>query len=308
MRTQALVNEFTAIVEDVTRKVPAGAPEEIHKLFGQIAARASALGKPRSSTGIAWTSATWNPLQGCAHVSAGCDRCYAAKLIATRMADLYPGLATGKPGANGVRYRFNNKIVLLPEDLGQPLQDRTPRRYFVNSMSDLFHKNVPDDFIEAVFQVMEKAHWHVFQVLTKRPERMASFSQKYLKHKEPSSNIWLGTSAENQEAFDKRIPHLRKTKAAVRWLSCEPLLGPIRFDAADAIDWVVVGGESDSGRRMEKPWATQLRDQCAESGIPYFFKQWGSFDEEGNGPQKESHDPPPNLDGKIHHAFPETSV
>jgi protein gp37 len=171
-------------------------------------------------------------------------------------------------------------------------------------MSDLFHKNVPEDFVEAVFKVMEKAHWHQFQVLTKRPERMAEFSRNYFKRREPPPHIWLGTSTENQEAFNQRIGHLRKTKAAVRWLSCEPLVGPIRFDSPDGIDWVVVGGESDSDRRMEKQWATSLRDQCGRAKIPYFFKQWGSYDEDGNGPQREIHDPPPSLEGKIHHEFP----
>jgi protein gp37 len=304
-KTQALVRQFTAIVEDERKKLPAGTPKEVRAFLTRIVDRVSELDRPRSSTGIAWTEATWNPLQGCAHVSAGCDRCYAAKLIATRMADLYPGLAVGKAGSDGVkRYRFTNKIVLLPEDLGQPLQDRTPKRFFVNSMSDLFHSKVPDDFIEAVFKVMEKAHWHQYQVLTKRPERMADFSRAYFKRREPPPHIWLGTSVENQEAFDERIGHLCKTKAAVRWLSCEPLLGPIRFDSPEGIGWVVVGGESDSNRPMEKGWATSLRDQCAKAKIPYFFKQWGSYDEEGNGPRKESHDSPPMLDGKIHHEYP----
>ena len=303
--SQALVRKFTAIVEEERKKLPGGTSKEVRGFLNRIVDRVSELDRPRSSTGIAWTEATWNPLQGCAHVSAGCDRCYAAKFVATRAADLYPGLAVGKTGSDGVkRYRFTNKIVLLPEDLGQPLQDRTPKRFFVNSMSDLFHAKVPDDFIEAVFKVMEKAHWHQYQVLTKRPERMADFSRNYFKRREPPPHIWLGTSVENQEAFDLRIGHLRKTKAAVRWLSCEPLLGSVRFDSPEGIGWVVVGGESDSNRPMEKVWATSIRDQCAKAKIPYFFKQWGSYDEEGNGPRKESHDPPPMLDGKIHHEYP----
>jgi protein gp37 len=220
------------------------------------------------------------------------------------MAGLYPGLSVVKvDGAGRKSYLFANKIVLLPQDLGQPLHDLTPKHFFVNSMADLFHDKVPEDFIDAVFQVMEKAHWHRFQVLTKRPENMAKFSQRYFKNRTPPGNIWLGTSVENQEAFDKRIPALRKTRAAVRWLSCEPLLGPIRFDSADAIDWVVVGGESDSVRPMKKAWATSLRDQCKKERIPFFFKQWGSFDEAGNGPKKEVHDNV-TLDGVIHNAFP----
>ena len=304
---QTLVARFGAIVDDVEAQLPANTGKEIQKLFDQLRKKAAALAGPRSSTGIAWTTATWNPLQGCARVSAGCDRCYAAKLIATRMADLYPGLARVKVAKDGTKsYAFLNKIVLLPEDLGQPLHDLTPKRFFVNSMSDLFHKNVPDDFIAAVFDVMKKAHWHQFQVLTKRPERMATFTATYFKDEEPPGNIWLGASTENQEAFDERILWLRKTKAAVRWLSCEPLLGPITFDSAKEIDWVVAGGESDSDRKMEKAWATSLRDQCKKAGIPYFFKQWGSFDEAGDGPKREKHDPltPPTVDGVIHNAYP----
>jgi protein gp37 len=302
-----LVNRFSEIVDEIENKLPAGTSKEIRKLFDQIKKKSAVLAGPRSSTGIRWTEATWNPLQGCAPVSAGCDRCYAAKLIATRMADMYPGLAKVKTERDGTKsYLFLNKIVLLPKDLGQPLHDRVPKRYFVNSMSDLFHDKVPDEFIEAVFEVMKKAHWHHFQVLTKRPKRMAEFTTKYFKKETPPPNIWLGTSTENQEAFDKRIGWLRKTRAAVRWLSCEPLIGPIRFDAAEGIDWVVVGGESDSDRRMEKKWAIDLRDQCRKMGIAFFFKQWGSFDEQGDGPKKEKHDDltPPTLDGVIHNAFP----
>ena len=254
-RHDELIAEFLEMVSDTKAQLPDGTTRDIRKLFGQLQTKIEALRGPRSSTGIAWTEATWNPLQGCARVSAGCDRCYAAKLIATRMADLYPGLARVKVAKDGTKsYAFLNKIVLLPEDLGQPLHDLTSKRFFVNSMSDLFHKNVPDDFIAAVFDVMKKAHWHQFQVLTKRPERMADFTTQYFKDEEPPQNIWLGTSTENQDAFDERIPWLRKTKAAVRWLSCEPLLGPITFDSAKEIDWVVAGGESDSDRKMEKAW------------------------------------------------------
>jgi len=307
---QGMLRQIAAIVDDAQGQLPKGTSAEIQKVFGQMKKKVAALAKPRSSTGIAWTSATWNPLQGCARVSPGCDRCYAAKLIATRMADMYPGLASIKTGKDGTKsYFFLNKIILLPEDLGQPLQDRSPKRYFVNSMSDLFHQKVPDDFIAAVFEVMKKAHWHQFQVLTKRPERMAAFTSEYFKKEEPPANVWLGTSTENQAAFDERIPWLRKTIAAVRWLSCEPLLGPIVFDSPRQIDWVVVGGESDSHRKMEKAWATSLRDQCRKAKIPFFFKQWGSFDESGHGPAKEKHDKltPPPIDGEIHNAYPEST-
>ena len=304
---QKLVKRFEEIVKETKGKLPPGTSPSIRKLFDQLKTKAVALGGPRSSTGISWADHTWNPLQGCTRVSAGCDRCYAAKKIATRMADMYPGLATWKKGADGRKqYLFNGKIVLLPEQLGEPLLDLTPRRYFVNSMSDLFHKDVPDDFIEAVFQVMEKADWHVFQVLTKRPERQAEFTHKYFRDRKPPPNIWLGTTTEDQDSFDKRIPHLRDTRAAVRWLSCEPLLGPIKLDSPAKIDWVVVGGESDSLRPMKKEWATSLRGQCKKARIAFHFKQWGSFDEEGKGPKREKHDPlvPATLDGVIHNAYP----
>ncbi|MCE9610346.1 MAG: phage Gp37/Gp68 family protein [Chthoniobacter sp.] len=279
-----LVGRFSEIVDEVERDLPAGTAKEIRKLFDRIKKKSAVLAGPRSSTGIRWTEATWNPLQGCARVSTGCDRCYAAKLIATRMADMYPGLAKVKTAKDGTKsYFFANKIVLLPKDLGQPLQDRVPKRFFVNSMSDLFHNQVPDDFIKAVFEVMKKAHWHHFQVLTKRPKRMTEFTTKYFTKETPPPNIWLGTSTENQEAFDERIGWLRKTRAAVRWLSCEPLVGPIRFDSAEGIDWVVVGGESDSHRCMEKQWATDLRDQCrkrtsrfsSNSGVPSMSRATG---------------------------------
>jgi protein gp37 len=219
--------------------------------------------------------------------------------VATRGADLYPGLAVKK----GDSYAFNGKILLLPERLGTPMLNRTPTRYFVNSMSDLFHKDVPEGFISAIFDVMEKAPWHTFQVLTKRPERMAVFTQKRYRDRAPRPNIWLGTSTENQECFDKRSEHLRQVKAAVRWLSCEPLLGAIKLSSTADIEWVVAGGESKGGRPMDKKWAASLRDQCKKAGIPFFFKQWGDFNEEG-APQKEKKDGGAKLDGKIHHEYP----
>ena len=304
-----LVDRFASIVEQTRIELPKNTSTDVRKLFDKLAARTAALKRPRASTGIAWTEATWNPLEGCAHVSKGCDRCYAAKLIATRMAHRYPGLAVAKTAKDGTkRYFFTNTILLQPHDLAQPLHELTPKRFFVNSMSDLFHEKVPNAFIEAVFEVMEKAYWHQFQVLTKRPDRMAAFTQKYFASKNPPSNIWLGTSTEDQEAFNDRVEHLRLTKAAVRWLSCEPLLGPIKLDKRSGIDWVVVGGESDSTRRMDRAWAASLRDQCTRFRIPFFFKQWGSYAEDGTGPRREPHNPPPALDGVIHHKFPETSA
>lgn len=297
-KAKELASKFVSLIEKTVDQLPAGTSGEITRLFNQLKDKAAALGTPRTSK-IEWTQVTWNPLQGCTRASEGCDHCYAAKFVATRGADMYPGLAVQK----GDTYAFTGKILLLPERLGDPLLNTTPTKYFVNSMSDLFHKNVPDKFISAVFDVMEKAHWHEFQVLTKRPERMAAFSQTRYRSRDPLPNIWLGTSTENQEWFDKRIEHLRQVKAAVRWLSCEPLLGAIKLSNMAALDWIVVGGESKGGRRMDKRWATSLRDQCKKAGVPFFFKQWGDFNEEGIR-QKETKEGGATLDGKIHHEYP----
>ena len=301
----ALAATFCDLVVEEKAKLPQQTEVTILKVFDNLAKKALALGGPRRSTGIDWTDATWNPLQGCTRASIGCDHCYAAKLVATRLADVYPGLA--KKQSNG-RCAFTGKIQLLPGELAAPLYDKTPKRFFVNSMSDLFHKDVREDFISAVFTVMENASWHEFQVLTKRPERMAKFTQARYKDKQPPPNVWLGTSTENQEAFDQRYPHLAKTKAAILWLSVEPLLGPIKFSRMDGIDWVVVGGESDSDRRTEKKWVTAIRDQCTKAKVPFFFKQWGGFGEDGKElegrPKKDGLTPKATLDGVIHNAYP----
>ncbi len=301
-----LAEKFGAAVDTIKQKLPTDTPKETRQLFDQLKKKAVALGNPTRTTGIDWTEATWNPLQGCSPASAGCTHCYAAKLVATRLSGVYPGLASEKIGKDGKKtYVFNNIIQLLPEQLGIPLKDRIPKRYFVNSMSDLFHAKVPDDFITAVFQVMEKVHWHQFQVLTKRPDRMAKFTAEYWKDKTPPAHIWLGTSTENQKAFDERYPHLLKVKATVRWLSVEPLIGPITFDSLDGIDWVVVGGESGSKRKMEKLWATDIRDACVKAGVAFFFKQWGEYGEDGKKLKKLKKDglTPPSLDGVIHNAY-----
>jgi protein gp37 len=195
---------------------------------------------------------------------------------------------------------------LLPEKLAEPLQDKQPKRWFVNSMSDLFHKGVREEFISEVFAVMEKASWHQFQVLTKRPERMAAFTQKRYKDRQPPANIWLGTSTEDQKALDERYPHLKDTKAAVRWLSIEPMLGRINFSGTEGIDWVVVGGESGSDRRMQKTWAIEIRDQCAKARVPFFFKQWGDTDEDGKRLKRAKKDgliPKATLDGVVHNDY-----
>ena len=209
-----------------------------------------------------------------------------------------------KNGKKG--YFFTNKILLDPKDLAQPLIDKSPKRYFVNSMSDLFHDGVPEDYISAVFDAMEQAWWHQYQILTKRPERMAAYSQKRFADRTPPPHIWLGTTVENQDAFDQRIKHLAATKTAVSWLSCEPLLGPINLGDKKPAVWIVAGGESDSDRKMEKKWATSLRDQCATLGTIFYFKQWGDHDALGEKVQVKQDGVHilPTLEGAVHGDYP----
>ncbi len=215
-----------------------------------------------SNSTIEWTDATWNPVTGCDKVSPGCAHCYAE-----RIAERFRGTAAFPHGFD----------VTLHDDRRElPLRWRRPRRIFVNSMSDLFHDTVPEPFIRAVFDTMRRAHWHQFQVLTKRSERLSRLAG-VLPWPE---NVWMGVSVENQH-WSRRIADLRRVPAAVRFLSVEPLLGPLRLDLHD-IDWVIVGGESGPGARpMRLDWAVSVRDQCVAAGVPFFFKQWGSHDEMG---------------------------
>lgn len=224
------------------------------------------------STEIEWTDATWNPVTGCTKISAGCDHCYAE-----RFAERFRGVP-GHPFENGF------DLTLRPERLSQPLEWRTPRMIFVNSMSDLFHKQVPDDFIARVFDTMERAHWHTFQILTKRSSLMRNFMRRrYGMDGKPPANIWLGVSVED-ETKRSRIRHLQETPAAVRFLSLEPLIGPIRNIDLRGISWVITGGESGPGFRPLKPeWVRAIRDQCAERGVPFFFKQWGGIRPKSGG-------------------------
>lgn len=253
---------------------------------------------------IEWTDATWNTVYGCTHVSEGCRNCYAERLAPKMGKDF-------------------SKITLAPERLDLPLRWKRPRRIFVNSLSDLFHEEVPEDFIDKVFAVMALSPQHTFQILTKRPERMLAWfgsiggtmrrdwvASALCRIKDthtippftwPLPNVWLGVSVENQATADERIPVLLQTPAAVRWISAEPLLGPldlkvwfmklrtewpgvkltggVSFDIADKVlDWVVVGGESGPGARpMHPDWARSIRDQCQSAGVPFFFKQWGEW-------------------------------
>jgi len=217
-----------------------------------------------STSSIEWTDATWNPVTGCSKVSPGCAHCY-AETFAERFR-----------GVPGHPYEQGFDLKLWPQRLELPLTWKRPRMIFVNSMSDLFHDDVPDAFIQKVFDAMGRADWHTFQVLTKRPERAAAMSARLPWR----ANIWMGTSVENQR-FTARIESLRSTAAHVKFLSCEPLLGPLKLKLRH-IDWVIVGGESGPGARpMRADWARSIRDQCVKSGVPFFFKQWGAHDEAG---------------------------
>jgi protein gp37 len=269
-------------------------------------------------TGIEWTDATWNPLVGCTKVSPGCDHCYAETLV-------------NRFAGHNVAFPNSFDVVTMRDErmLTQPLRWKRPRRVFVNSLSDLFHADVPDEFIAQVFAVMAASPQHTFQLLTKRHARMRAFlrdvcrcgaghppgvhlgtamawavsranpdripgdfDEASLRESPwPLPNVWLGVSVENQQWADIRIPALLDTPAAVRWISAEPLLGPIKLraswvplrgavhlDGARVLDWVVVGGESGPGARpMHPQWARDLRDQCAVAEVPFLFKQWGAW-------------------------------
>jgi protein gp37 len=212
-----------------------------------------------TNSGIEWTDATWNPVTGCTKISPGCKYCYAE-----RMSRRLQAMGQGNY-ANGFR------LTLQPQMLHLPLSWRKPRRIFVNSMSDLFHDDVPVDYIQRVFDVMRSASWHQFQVLTKRSERLAQIDRVLAWH--PS--IWMGVSVENERQVH-RIDDLRKTRAQVKFLSLEPLIGPLRNLDLGGIDWVIVGGESGpNARAMDPVWVHDIRDQCVAAGVAFFFKQWG---------------------------------
>jgi protein gp37 len=216
---------------------------------------------------IEWTDATWNPVTGCSKLSPGCKHCYAERM-ANRLK------AMGQKN-----YRNGFDVTLQPQMLELPLHWKTPKRIFVNSMSDLFHLDVPLSYIADVFDVMRRAHWHQFQVLTKRAERIEELSPN-LKWQ---PNIWMGVSVENEE-YLYRIDHLRRTGAHVKFLSLEPLLGPLPEMNLRGIDWAIVGGESGPGaRHMNGDWVADIRDQCGRAGIAFFFKQWGGVQKKKAG-------------------------
>lgn len=221
-------------------------------------------------TAIEWTNATWNPVTGCTKISAGCDNCYAE-----RFAERFRGVK-GHPFESGF------DLTLRPERLDQPLKWR-PRMIFVNSMSDLFHKDIPASFVERVFETMETAEWHVFQLLTKRSSRMRDFVNARYGSGCAPAHIWLGTSVEDASKLS-RVRHLRDTVAAVRFLSVEPLIGPITNLNLTGIRWVIVGGESGPrARPMHPDWVRRIRDKCVACGVPFFFKQWGGLRAKSGG-------------------------
>jgi protein gp37 len=228
---------------------------------------------------IEWTDSTWNPVRGCAKVSPGCKHCYALSF-----AERWRGIP-GHPYEQGFDLR------LVPEKLEEPLKWKSPRRIFVNSMSDLFHEDVPEDFIRRVFDIMVAAHWHTFQILTKRAERLSELAPRL-----PwSENVWQGVSVES-ERYLPRIDYLRRVDAAVRFLSLEPLLGPLSSLPLDGISWVIVGGESGVKHRPIEPhWVREIRDQCIRKDVAFFFKQWG-----GRTPKARGRD----LDGKEWNQMP----
>ena len=216
---------------------------------------------------IEWTESTWNPLTGCTKISPGCLNCYAERM-AKRLQ------AMGQPN-----YRNGFKLTIHPDVLNKPLEWKKPQMIFVNSMSDLFHKDVPLEFIQQVFDVMNRASWHTFQVLTKRAERLSDLS-----HLLPwADNIWMGVTIE-EKTYNYRADHLRKTGASVKFLSLEPLIGSVTGLKFDGIDWVIAGGESGPGARpADEEWVIEIRDECKRSGTPFFFKQWGGVHKKKNG-------------------------
>lgn len=220
-----------------------------------------------SQSSIEWTEMTWNPTTGCTKISAGCKHCY-AETMSKRL------LAMGVP-----KYSTGFKIAVHEEELSRPYGWKSPRKVFVNSMSDLFHPKIPLTFIQQVFNVMQDCSRHTFQVLTKRGELLASYSQEL----SWSANVWMGVSVENQKVIN-RIDYLRSTPAKIKFLSLEPLLGPLPNLDLRGINWVIVGGESGpKARPMKEAWVLDIQQQCANAGVAFFFKQWGGTNKKATG-------------------------
>jgi protein gp37 len=235
------------------------------------------------STAIEWTDATWNPVTGCSKLSPGCDNCYAE-----RFSERFRG-TPGHPFENGF------DLTLRPLRLEQPLHWRQPRMIFVNSMSDLFHKEVPRAFISKVFDTMEKANWHTFQILTKRSSLMRDFLRSRYGDGRGPGHMWFGVSIEDGNRLS-RLRHLQQAPAGVRFLSIEPLIGPVGRLDLSGIDWVIVGGESGpNARPVEREWVRDIRNQCRHGKVAFFFKQWGGFRPKSGGRK---------LDGREWSQFP----
>ena len=233
---------------------------------------------------IEWTDATWNPMRGCTKISPGCLHCY-AETFAERWR-----------GIPGHPFEFGFDLRLVPEKLGDPIRWGTPRRIFVNSMSDLFHEDVPDEYIIKVARVMAAANWHTYQILTKRADRMAALLKGKLRFAAGQSHIWWGVSVENKKHGLPRIDRLRSTPAQVRFLSIEPLLEDLGDFKLTGISWVIVGGESGPGARpMNAEWVRNIRRQCKQARVAFFFKQWGGVRKAEAGRE---------LDGRTYDEFP----
>ncbi len=233
---------------------------------------------------IEWTDATWNPVRGCTKITPGCDHCY-AETFAERFR-----------GVEGHPYEQGFDLRLVPEKLAEPLRWKTPKSVFVNSMSDLFHKDVAEDYVEAVCRTMERANWHTYQVLTKRSSRMRDMLRGRIRFAADIPHIWWGVSVEDRVHGLIRIDHLRQAPAAVRFLSIEPLLEDLGQVNLEGIHWMIVGGESGPGARpMRKEWVISLRDQCEQARVPFFFKQWGGVRKSKTGRE---------LDGKTYDGLP----
>jgi protein gp37 len=236
-----------------------------------------------NGSSIEWTDATWNPVTGCDKISPGCKHCYAERM------------AKRLKAARNPNYKNGFELTVQPQMLTRPLEWRKSKNIFVNSMSDLFHDDVPLHYIQKVFDVMNEANWHQYQILTKRAERVRELSP-YLKW---APHIWMGVSVENGKYLD-RVDHLRKTGAHVKFLSLEPLLGPLHNMRLRGIDWAIVGGESGPGARPIDPaWVTDIRDQCLKAGVAFFFKQWGGVQKKRTGR---------DLEGRTWDEMPELAV
>ena len=236
------------------------------------------------NSAIEWTDATWNPVRGCTKVSPGCSHCY-AETFAERFR-----------GVPGHPYEQGFDLRLVPEKLNEPLRWRSSRMVFVNSMSDLFHQDIPDEFIESAVNVMRRGDWHTFQVLTKRSDRLASLLKTKLRDAASCPHIWWGVSVENRRHGLPRIEHLRSVEASVRFLSIEPLLEDLGVIDLSGIHWVIVGGESGVGARpIKREWVVSLKNQCLSASVPFFFKQWGGVRKSQNGRR---------LQGRTYSEFP----